>query len=241
MPATRPAELDSSRHGRTTPEPTRRRQGRRSLPSPMRLVHFAVLGLATAAFVPAGMAGQHLTQTKVTGVRQPAGPRDGPLAELRRGVAGRARTALADELRHRWADGRRHRHAVERDGGVRLRLLQVPRELFEAARVDGCSFFGLFWRSALPLCRPALIIVFVFELQASWSDLLKPLIYLQTEEYFTMPRGLKQIVDSFALSGEYHWGIAMAATLIATVPMIIVFAFAQRYIIDGIATSAKQG
>ena len=124
---------------------------------------------------------------------------------------------------------------------LRQFFLGVPRELFEAARVDGCGYFGLFRRIALPLCRPALIIVFVFELKASWSDLMKPLIYLQTPEYFTLPRGLKQIVDAFALSGEYHWEIAMAATLIATLPMIIVFAFAQRHILDGIATSAKQG
>jgi multiple sugar transport system permease protein len=124
---------------------------------------------------------------------------------------------------------------------LRQFFLGIPRELFEAARVDGCSYFGMFRRIALPLARPALIIVFVFELQASWSDLMKPLIYLQTESYFTMPRGLKLIVDSFALSGEYHWEIAMAATLLATLPMIIVFAFAQRHILDGIATSAKQG
>jgi multiple sugar transport system permease protein len=124
---------------------------------------------------------------------------------------------------------------------LRQFFLGVPRELFEAARVDGCGYLGLFRRIALPLCRPALIIVFVFELKASWSDLMKPLIYLQTPEYFTLPRGLKQIVDAFALSGEYHWEIAMAATLIATLPMIIVFAFAQRHILDGIATSAKQG
>ncbi len=124
---------------------------------------------------------------------------------------------------------------------LRQFFLGVPRELFEAARVDGCGYFGLFRRIALPLCRPALVIVFVFELKASWSDLMKPLIYLQTPEYFTMPRGLKQIIDSYALSGEYHWEIAMAATLIATLPMIIAFAFAQRHILDGIATSARQG
>lgn len=124
---------------------------------------------------------------------------------------------------------------------LRQFFLGVPRELFEAARIDGCSFFGLFRRIALPLCRPALIIVFVFEMQASWSDLMKPLIYLQTEEYFTMPRGLKQIIDAFALSGEYHWEIAMAATLLATLPMIVVFAFAQRHLLDGLALSAKQG
>jgi len=124
---------------------------------------------------------------------------------------------------------------------MRQFFLGIPRELFEAARIDGCSHLGLFRRIALPLCRPALIIVFIFELQASWSDLLKPLIYLQTEEYFTMPRGLKQIVDGFALSGEYHWEIAMAATLVATLPMIVVFAFAQRYFLEGLATTARQG
>jgi multiple sugar transport system permease protein len=124
---------------------------------------------------------------------------------------------------------------------MRQFFLGIPRELFEAARIDGCSHVGLFRRIALPLCRPALIIVFIFELQASWSDLLKPLIYLQTEEYFTMPRGLKQVVDGFALSGEYHWEIAMAATLVATLPMIVVFAFAQRYFLEGLATTARQG
>ena len=124
---------------------------------------------------------------------------------------------------------------------LRQFFLGIPRELFEAARVDGCGYFGIFRRIALPLARPALVIVLVFELQASWSDLMKPLIYLQTPEYFTMPRGLKQIVDTVALSGEYHWEIAMAATLIATLPMVVVFAFTQRYVLDGIATSAKQG
>ena len=124
---------------------------------------------------------------------------------------------------------------------LRQFFLGIPRELFEAARVDGCGYFGIFRRMALPLARPALVIVFVFELQASWSDLMKPLIYLQTPEFFTLPRGLKQIVDTVALSGEYHWEIAMAATLIATVPMVLVFAFTQRYVLDGIATSARQG
>jgi multiple sugar transport system permease protein len=124
---------------------------------------------------------------------------------------------------------------------LRQFFLGIPRELFEAARVDGCGYFGLFRRIALPLCRPALVIVFIFEFQASWSDLMKPLIYLQTPEYFTMPRGLKQIVDSFALAGEYHWEIAMAASVIATVPMIILFALGQRHILDGVATTAQKG
>jgi multiple sugar transport system permease protein len=124
---------------------------------------------------------------------------------------------------------------------LRQFFLGLPRELFEAARVDGSGFFGLFWRIALPLARPAMAIVFVFEVQASWSDLLKPLIYLQDTSLFTIPRGLKSIIDTFGNGGEQHWEIIMAASLIATIPMIIIFAFAQRYIIDGIATQGRKG
>ncbi|MCW2861538.1 MAG: transport permease [Actinoallomurus sp.] len=124
---------------------------------------------------------------------------------------------------------------------LRQFFLSLPRELFEAARVDGCSFFGLFWRIALPLARPALAIVFIFEIQASWNDLLKPLIYLQNTALFTMPRGLKSIIDTFGNGGEHHWEIISAASLIATIPMIVIFAFAQRHIIDGIATTGRKG
>jgi multiple sugar transport system permease protein len=124
---------------------------------------------------------------------------------------------------------------------LRQFFLGLPRELFEAARVDGCSFFGLFWRIALPLARPALAIVFVFEIQASWNDLLKPLIYLQNTSLYTMPRGLKSIIDTFGNGGEHHWEIISAASLIATIPMIVIFAFAQRHIIDGIATTGRKG
>jgi multiple sugar transport system permease protein len=121
---------------------------------------------------------------------------------------------------------------------LRQFFLGVPREYFEAARVDGCSFFGLFWRIALPLSRPALIVVLVFEIQASWTDLLRPLIYLQEPSLFTLPRGLKSVIDTFGNGGEQHWEIIMAASLIATLPLIMLFAFAQRHIMDGIASQA---
>jgi multiple sugar transport system permease protein len=121
---------------------------------------------------------------------------------------------------------------------LRQFFLGVPREYFEAARVDGCSFFGLFWRIALPLSRPALVVVFVFEIQASWTDLIRPLIYLQDPNLFTLPRGLKAVIDTFGNGGEQHWEIIMAASLIATVPLIVLFAFAQRHIMDGIASQA---
>jgi multiple sugar transport system permease protein len=123
---------------------------------------------------------------------------------------------------------------------LRQFFLSIPREFFEAARMDGCSYFGLFWRIALPLARPALIVVFVFEIQASWTDLLKPLIYLQDPSLFTLPRGLKAVIDTFGNGGEQHWEIILAASVVATVPLIVMFAFAQRHILDGIATQAKR-
>jgi multiple sugar transport system permease protein len=124
---------------------------------------------------------------------------------------------------------------------LRQFFLGVPREYFEAARVDGCSFFGLFWRIALPLSRSALVVVLVFEIQASWTDLLRPLIYLQDPSLFTLPRGLKAVIDTFGNGGEQHWEIIMAASLIATLPLIVLFAFAQRHIMDGIASQGRKG
>jgi multiple sugar transport system permease protein len=124
---------------------------------------------------------------------------------------------------------------------LRQFFLSLPREIFEAARVDGCSYAGLFWRVALPLSRPALAIVCVFEIQASWSDLLKPLIYLQNTALFTVPRGLKSIIDTFGNGGQQHWEIIAMGSLITTIPMIVIFAFAQRHIIEGIATTGRKG
>ena len=86
--------------------------------------------------------------------------------------------------------------------------------------------------------RLILAVVLVFEIQASWTDLLKPLIYLQDPKLFTLPRGLKSVIDTFGKGGEQHWEIIMAASLIATVPLIVMFAFAQKHIMDGIASQA---
>ncbi|MCP3803982.1 carbohydrate ABC transporter permease [Allokutzneria sp. A3M-2-11 16] len=124
---------------------------------------------------------------------------------------------------------------------LRQFFLGLPRELFEAARIDGASHWTLFWRIAVPLCRPALIVSFIFELKASWSDLLKPLIYLRDPELFTLPRGLKAISDQFGQSGEQQWEVVLAGSVITTVPMIIVFFLAQRYFMQGIATQGRKG
>jgi multiple sugar transport system permease protein len=117
----------------------------------------------------------------------------------------------------------------------------LPRELFEAARVDGATYFGMWRMIALPLTRTALIVVFIFEFKASWTDLLKPLIYIQNSQLFTLPRGLKAILDQFGQGGEMQWEIVMAASVIITVPMLVIFFLGQRYFMDGIATSGLKG
>ncbi len=120
-------------------------------------------------------------------------------------------------------------------------FLALPRELFEAARVDGASYLQTWWKVAMPLSRTSLIVVFIFELKASWTDLLKPLIYLRDSSLFTMPRGLKAVLDQFGQGGEMQWEIILAASVIVTVPMIIIFFLGQRYFMDGIATTGLKG
>jgi multiple sugar transport system permease protein len=124
---------------------------------------------------------------------------------------------------------------------LRQFYLGLPRELFEAARVDGASYFQMWRFIALPLTRTALIVVFIFEFKASWTDLLKPLIYLQNPTLYTLPRGLKAVLDQFGQGGEMQWEVVMAASVIITIPMIVIFFLGQRYFMDGIATTGLKG
>lgn len=124
---------------------------------------------------------------------------------------------------------------------LRQFYMSLPRELFEAARIDGASYFGMWRKIALPLTRTALIVVFVFEFKASWTDLLKPLIYLRDTSLYTLPRGLKAILDQFGQGGEMQWEIVLAASVIITIPMLVIFFFGQRYFMDGIATTGLKG
>jgi multiple sugar transport system permease protein len=122
-------------------------------------------------------------------------------------------------------------------------FLGIPRDLFEAARIDGDNYFTMFWRIALPLAKPALIVTFIFEFQAKWFDLMTPLIYLRDEALYTLPLGLKTILDSFGQGGggQGDWNIIVTATVIATIPMIVLFGIFQRYFIQGIATTGRKG
>jgi multiple sugar transport system permease protein len=126
---------------------------------------------------------------------------------------------------------------------LRQFFLTLPRELFDAARIDGCSSFGLFRRITVPMSKPALIMVFVFEIQASWNDLLKPLIYLRDVNLYTIPLGLNSLFVKFnpVAGGEGDFQYIVTAALLSTIPMVVIFAVCQRYFVDGIAATARQG
>lgn len=126
---------------------------------------------------------------------------------------------------------------------MRQFFLGIPRELFEASRMDGDNFFTMFWRIAAPLAKPAMIVTFIFEFQASWTNLLQPLIYLHDENLYTISLGLYNLLNLYGPSGggEGQWQWIIAGMVLSTIPMIIVFFVGQRYFVEGIATQGGKG
>jgi multiple sugar transport system permease protein len=124
---------------------------------------------------------------------------------------------------------------------LRQFFLGLPRELFEAAKIDGANNWSMFWRIAVPLCKPAVVVTILFEFQAAWTDLMRPLIYLRDSSTFTVPRGLKALLDQYGFGGEWHWEILVTASVITTLPMIILFFLGQKQFVEGIATTGTKG
>jgi multiple sugar transport system permease protein len=124
-------------------------------------------------------------------------------------------------------------------------FLGLPREIFEAARMDGCGYLGQFFRIAFPLSIPSFVIVFIFEFQASWNNLQAPLIYLNfgSPEQFTVPLGISYAMTQFSPTagghGDYQW--VMTAALIVTLPMLALFAYGQKYFIEGATAGSLKG
>jgi len=114
---------------------------------------------------------------------------------------------------------------------LRQFFLTIPRELDEAAMLDGCSPLMIWWRILLPLARPALISVVLFSFLAHWDDFMGPLIYLNSAEKYTVSLGLRMFQDQFGT----ELNLLMAASLIHILPTIVLFFVAQRYFIKGIA------
>jgi multiple sugar transport system permease protein len=123
--------------------------------------------------------------------------------------------------------------------------LSLPRDIFEAARIDGAGYFRTFWRIVMPLSLPSFIIVLLFEFQASWNNLQNALIYLNAGDVtdFTAPLGIAHAMTKYSPTNGGHadYQFVMVAALIVTLPMLILFSFGQRYFIEGVATTGRKG
>lgn len=114
-------------------------------------------------------------------------------------------------------------------------FLTIPRELDEAAILDGCTFPGIFWRVILPLSKPVLVTVIAFSVVATWNNFFGPLIYLNSNERMTVAVGMRVFAQmGTGMGGVSELGIVMAAATTTVVPMVIVFLAAQRYFVTGI-------
>jgi multiple sugar transport system permease protein len=113
----------------------------------------------------------------------------------------------------------------------------LPLELEDAARIDGCSTWGTFWRVMLPLSRPVLATVAVLAFIGHWHDFLGPLIYLNSIDKYTLQMGLRMFQD---INGS-RMNLLMAASMIVLVPVLVLFFVAQRYLVRGIVLSGIKG
>lgn len=107
----------------------------------------------------------------------------------------------------------------------------VPRELDEAATIDGASHLRIFWQIVLPLVRPALATVAVFAFMASWNSFLWPLVIIRSPEFMTLPLGLATLQGQFTT----EWDVVMAGSVFSILPIAVVYLLAQRHIIAGVA------
>ena len=121
---------------------------------------------------------------------------------------------------------------------MRQFFITLPPELEEAGRIDGLGRFGLFWRIALPLSRPALGAVAIFTFLHSWNLYLEPIVFLSSTDKFTLPQALTQYVDAY---GGPMWNVQLAAVTLTALPVLIVFVIAQRQFIEGLAHTGLKG
>ncbi len=113
----------------------------------------------------------------------------------------------------------------------------IPEELSEAARIDGCSEWRIFWRVILPLSRPVLAVSALFHFLFAWNDFLAPLLYLTRKHTYTLPLALQAYQNTH---GGVQWNFLMAASAVTVIPIIVLFFFAQKTFIQGIATTGTK-
>lgn len=114
----------------------------------------------------------------------------------------------------------------------------LPREIMDAAHVDGASHLRILWSVVAPLSKPAIVSFALLSIVAKWNEFLWPLIVTNTKDMRVLPIGIYWLMVE---EGTIDWGVVMAGTLFVVLPVLIVFLYAQRYIVDGIAAGAVKG
>jgi multiple sugar transport system permease protein len=121
---------------------------------------------------------------------------------------------------------------------MRQFFLTIPDDLGEAARIDGCSEWSIFWRIVLPLSRPVLAVVALFHFLHAWNDFMGPLLFLTRKHTFTLALALQNYQTQH---GGVQWHYLMAASAVLILPVVVLFFFAQKTFIRGIATTGIKG
>lgn len=120
---------------------------------------------------------------------------------------------------------------------LRQYFLSIPRDLEEAARIDGAGYLRTFWSVMLPLASPALAAVAVLQFQGTWNGFFWPVILLRDRDQWTLPLALAQFQDLY----QTQWAPLMALVVLATLPILVLYLFFQRYFVEGIAASGVKG
>jgi multiple sugar transport system permease protein len=113
----------------------------------------------------------------------------------------------------------------------------IPKDLDEAAKIDGASVYGIFGRIIFPLIKPALVTVGIFTFIWSWDDFFSQMLYLSSVDKFTVGLALRMFIDQF----EVQWGQLLAMSLLSIMPSVLIFFFAQKHFVEGIATTGLKG
>ena len=120
---------------------------------------------------------------------------------------------------------------------VRQFYVSIPDELLDAARIDGLSEYGIYFRIVLPLSKPVIATLSIFSFVNIWNDFMGPMIYFDSVYNKTIPLGIRMFIGQY--SAQY--GLIMAASTVSLIPVIVVFLFFQRFFVEGIATSGLKG
>ncbi len=120
---------------------------------------------------------------------------------------------------------------------LRQFFLSVPKDLVESARIDGCGYFRIYHEIMLPLIKPALLAIVIFQFMYAWNDLLSPLIYIHDQDLMTLSIGLQVFKSSRAT----EWNLVLAASSLMTLPIVVVFFAAQKYFIQGVTLTGLKG